>query len=99
MTIKSSELLNGNLQSSLPAAASVELIHNFTLVHDDIMDNDNVRHNVTTVHQQFGIPLAILSGDVLFSKAFQVISTHGKKVGLDQSVLLRMVDVVIHFLY
>ena len=60
MTIKSSELLNGNLQSSLPAAASVELIHNFTLVHDDIMDNDNVRHNVTTVHRQFGIPLAIL---------------------------------------
>ena len=51
MTIKTSELLNGNLQSSLPAAASVELIHNFTLVHDDIMDNDNVRHNVTTVHQ------------------------------------------------
>jgi geranylgeranyl diphosphate synthase, type I len=94
MTIKTSELLNGNLQSSLPAAASVELIHNFTLVHDDIMDNDNVRHNVTTVHQQFGIPLAILSGDVLFSKAFQVISTHGKKVGLDQSVLLRMVDLL-----
>ena len=82
MTIKTSELLNGNLQSSLPAAASVELIHNFTLVHDDIMDNDNVRHNVTTVHRQFGIPLAILAGDVLFSKAFQVISIYGKKVGL-----------------
>ncbi len=94
MTIKSSELLNGNLQSSLPAAASVELIHNFTLVHDDIMDNDNVRHNVTTVHRQFGIPLAILAGDVLFSKAFQVISIHGRKIGLDQSVLLRMVDLL-----
>jgi geranylgeranyl diphosphate synthase, type I len=94
MTIKSCELLNGNLHSSLPAAASVELIHNFTLVHDDIMDNDNIRHNVTTVHRQFGIPLAILAGDVLFSKAFQVISVHGKKVGIDQSVLLRMVDVL-----
>ncbi len=94
MTIKSCELLNGNLQSSLPAAASIELIHNFTLVHDDIMDNDNIRHNVTTVHRQFGIPLAILAGDVLFSKAFQVISVHGKKVGIDHSVLLRMVDVL-----
>jgi geranylgeranyl diphosphate synthase, type I len=94
MAIKSSELFNGSLESSLPAAASVELIHNFTLVHDDIMDNDNVRHNVTTVHRQFGIPLAILAGDVLFSKAFQVISIHGKKVGLDHSVLLRMVELL-----
>jgi len=94
MTIKSSELLNGNLESSLPAAASVELIHNFTLVHDDIMDNDNIRHNVTTVHQQFGIPLAILAGDVLFSKAFQMISIYGKKAGLDEPVLLRMVDLL-----
>ena len=94
MTIKSSELLNGSLESSLPAATSVELVHNFTLVHDDIMDNDNVRHNVTTVHRQFGIPLAILAGDVLFSKAFQVISIYGKKVGLNQSVLLRMVDLL-----
>lgn len=94
MAIKSSELFNGSLESSLPAAASVELIHNFTLVHDDIMDNDNVRHNVTTVHRQFGIPLAILAGDVLFSKAFQVIAIHGKRAGLDQSVLLRMVDLL-----
>lgn len=94
MTVKSSELLNGNLQSSLPAAASVELIHNFTLVHDDIMDNDNIRHNVATVHRQFGIPLAILAGDVLFSKAFQVISIYGKKVGIDESVLLRMVELL-----
>ena len=94
MTIKSCQLLNGNLQSSLPAAASIELIHNFTLVHDDIMDNDNIRHNVTTVHRQFGIPLAILAGDVLFSKAFQVISIYGKRVGIEQSVLLRMVELL-----
>ncbi len=94
MTIKSSELLNGNLQSALPAAASVELIHNFTLVHDDIMDNDNIRHNVTTVHRQFGTPLAILAGDVLFSKAFQVISVYGKNIGTDESVPLRMVELL-----
>ncbi|TVP40697.1 polyprenyl synthetase family protein [Candidatus Nitrosocosmicus arcticus] len=94
MTVKSCELFNGDLQLSLPAAASVELIHNFTLVHDDIMDNDNVRHNVTTVHRQFGTPVAILAGDVLFSKAFQVISISGKKIGIDQSVLLRMVDLL-----
>ena len=38
------------------------------------MDNDSLRHNVPAVHKQFGVPVAILSGDVLFSKAFQIIS-------------------------
>ena len=50
------------------------MIHNFTLVHDDIMDNDELRHGVPTVHRKFGMPVAILAGDVLFSKAYQIIS-------------------------
>jgi len=50
------------------------MIHNFTLVHDDIMDNDEMRHGVPTVHKKFGMPIAILAGDVLFSKAYQIIS-------------------------
>src|SRR3972149_6491111 len=58
----------------MPAASAVEMIHNFTLVHDDIMDNDEIRHGVPTVHKKFGIPIAILAGDVLFSKAYQVLS-------------------------
>jgi geranylgeranyl diphosphate synthase type I len=56
------------------AASAVEMVHNFTLVHDDIMDNDEIRHGVPTVHKKFGMPIAILAGDVLFSKAFQIIS-------------------------
>ena len=56
------------------AASAVEMVHNFTLVHDDIMDNDEMRHGVPTVHKKFGMPIAILAGDVLFSKAFQIIS-------------------------
>jgi geranylgeranyl diphosphate synthase type I len=58
----------------MPAASAVEMIHNFTLVHDDIMDNDEMRHGVPTVHKKFGMPIAILAGDVLFSKAYQTIS-------------------------
>jgi len=58
----------------MPAASAVEMVHNFTLVHDDIMDNDEMRHGVPTVHKKFGIPIAILAGDVLFSKAYQVIT-------------------------
>ena len=94
MTVKSSELFGGTLNQSLPAASAVELIHNFTLVHDDIMDNDNLRHNVKTVHKQYGIPLAILSGDVLFSKAFHMISSLGNKAGINDSRLIKMIKLL-----
>ena len=75
LVIKSCEILGGTVKQALPAAASIEMIHNFTLVHDDIMDNDDMRHGVPTVHTRFGIPIAILAGDVLFSKAFETISS------------------------
>jgi geranylgeranyl diphosphate synthase type I len=90
MTVKSCQLFGGRMENSIPYASSVELVHNFTLVHDDIMDNDNFRHNVSSVHNQFGIPVAILSGDVLFSKAFQIISSYGLKSGLSSETLIKM---------
>ena len=74
MVMKSCEILGGKLKDAMPAACAVEMIHNFTLVHDDIMDNDEMRHGVPTVHKKFGIPIAILAGDVLFSKAYQILS-------------------------
>lgn len=74
MVMKSCEILGGKLSDSLPAASAVEMIHNFTLVHDDIMDNDEMRHGVPTVHKKYGLPIAILAGDVLFSKAYQLLS-------------------------
>ncbi len=94
MSVKSCQLFGGKLETSIPYASSVELIHNFTLVHDDIMDNDNLRHNVAAVHKQFGVPVAILSGDILFSKAFQIISYYGKKSGLSSETLLKMVHLL-----
>lgn len=74
MVIRSCQILKGTVSKAMPAASAVEMIHNFTLVHDDIMDNDEMRHGVPTVHKKFGMPIAILAGDVLFSKAFQVIT-------------------------
>ena len=74
MVIKSCQMLGGKRSEAMPAAAAVEMVHNFTLVHDDIMDNDEVRHGVPTVHKRFGMPVAILAGDVLFSKAYQAIT-------------------------
>ena len=74
MVIRSCQILGGKVSNAMPAASAVEMVHNFTLVHDDIMDNDEMRHGVPTTHKKFGMPIAILAGDVLFSKAYQVIS-------------------------
>ena len=74
MVIKSCQVLGGSKAKAMNAANAVEMVHNFSLVHDDIMDKDEMRHGVPTTHKRYGIPLAILAGDVLFSKAYEVIS-------------------------
>jgi geranylgeranyl diphosphate synthase type I len=55
----------------LTAAVSIEIIQSFTLIHDDIMDDDDVRRGVEAVHRKFGLSTAILAGDTLYSKAFE----------------------------
>jgi len=74
LVLKSCKVLGGKQSDAMAAASSVEMIHNFTLVHDDIMDNDEMRHGVPTTHKKFDMPLAILAGDVLYSKAYHTIS-------------------------
>jgi geranylgeranyl diphosphate synthase, type I len=91
LVIKSSELFGGNLRRALPAAAAVELVHNFSLVHDDIMDNDDMRHSVQTVHKHYGMPLAILAGDILFSKAFELLAVNGRAKGISEKAICEMV--------
>lgn len=73
LVIQSCRAVGGCMDSVLPAAAAVELIHNFTLIHDDIMDQDNFRRGAPTVHVLWGLPTAILAGDLLFSKAFEAL--------------------------
>jgi geranylgeranyl diphosphate synthase, type I len=92
MVVKACEMFEGTKFRALPAAASVELIHNFSLVHDDIMDNDDVRHGVPTVHRSYGVPLAILAGDILFSKAYQMIVENCSKLGISDARICDMVS-------
>ncbi len=91
MVIKSCEMLGGTLKRSLPAAGAVELVHNFTLVHDDIMDNDEMRHSTATVHRSYGTPLAILAGDILFSKSFELLTFNCRKAGISEKAISMMV--------
>ena len=69
--------LGASEEAAIPFASSVELIHNFTLIHDDIIDRDEFRRGVPTVHKLWGEPLAIIAGDLLFAKAFEVMSEAG----------------------
>ena len=80
MVFKSCMMLGGKQSDAMAAASAVEMIHNFTLTHDDIMDNDDIRHGVPTTHKKFDMPLAILAGDVLYSKAYHTISSKSKLV-------------------
>ena len=64
------EAAGGNWRAALPAAAAVELLHNFSLIHDDIQDNSPLRRNRPTVWVKWGAAQAINAGDVLFTLAF-----------------------------
>jgi geranylgeranyl diphosphate synthase type I len=59
----------GNWRQAVPAAADVEILHNFTLIHDDIQDNSPTRRGRPTVWKLWGVPLAINAGDAMFALA------------------------------
>lgn len=59
---------------ALPLAAAVELFHNFTLIHDDIIDKDEYRRGVPTVHVKYGVEMAILAGDLLYTESLRSIA-------------------------
>ena len=63
----------GSSDDIVHAALSLEVTHTFTLIHDDIMDDDNLRRGVPTVHTQWDLPTGILAGDVLYARAFEHI--------------------------
>ena len=65
--------VGGDRPKAFPLAVAVEYIHNFTLVHDDLMDGDESRRGMTTIHVKYGMPTAVLAGDALFAKAYQII--------------------------
>jgi len=77
MVVKSCEAVGGKPADAFAAATAIELLHNFTLVHDDIMDNDMLRRGMPTVHTLYSNPLAILAGDLLFAEALDLLLTSG----------------------
>ncbi len=69
LVLLTTQAAGGDWQNALPAAAAVELIHNFSLIHDDIEDNSTLRRGRPTLWMKWGIPLAINTGDAMFTLA------------------------------
>lgn len=70
------ELAGGRAEDALPAALAVEYFHNYTLIHDDIMDNARLRRGRETAHIRFGLNQAILAGDVLMIYAYEYLGRY-----------------------
>ncbi len=74
LAVTIADAVGGKGELALPYGAALEIIHNFTLVHDDVMDNDDTRRGTPAVHTVWGMPTAIIAGDALFARAFEIIS-------------------------
>lgn len=73
------EIFGGKYETALDAALATEYFHNFTLIHDDIMDNAPLRRGFPTVHEKYNLTTGIISGDVLMIQAYQCLSNIDKK--------------------
>ncbi len=76
LTLLAYSLYESDLKKALKPAMAVEVFHNFTLMHDDIMDNAPLRRGKTTVHEKWNTAIAILAGDVMFVKAYDLLLAH-----------------------
>lgn len=76
LTLMAAEAVSISKTESISAALSIELFHNFSLIHDDIMDNAPVRRGFETVHEKWNPNIAILSGDVLLVEAYKQLGAY-----------------------
>jgi geranylgeranyl diphosphate synthase type II len=73
LLLHANHLFGGEIEEALPAAIAIELFHNFTLVHDDIMDKAPIRRGIPTIHKKYGLGTAINTGDLLMIIAYQFL--------------------------
>ena len=83
LVLMACDALGGEDDVALDAALGVEMFHNFTLLHDDVMDNADVRRGKPTVHRRWNSNTAILSGDTMLTLATQFIARTGNKAVMD----------------
>ncbi len=82
LTLMAANIFSGDFKIALPAAYAIEMFHNFTLVHDDIMDDAPLRRGKETVHEKWNINTGILSGDAMLILAYQYFENYPAKTFL-----------------
>jgi geranylgeranyl diphosphate synthase type II len=80
LTLMTAEVFDADYKKALPAALAVEVFHNFSLVHDDIMDDAPLRRGKQTVHEKWNINTGILSGDAMLILAYQYFEKYQPKI-------------------
>ena len=83
LALLSAEAVGGAPEDAVPAAVAVELVHNFSLLHDDVIDGDETRRHRPTAWRVFGLANAILAGDALLTLAFEVLADSTPSVAGD----------------
>ncbi len=73
LSLMSSNVFTDEINDCIDVALAMEVFHNFTLMHDDIMDNAPLRRGMPSVHEKWSLPIAILSGDVMLIKAYELL--------------------------
>ena len=83
LALMACDALGGNTATALDVAVGIEMFHNFTLLHDDVMDKADVRRGKPTVHRRWNDNIAILSGDTMLTIATQYIAKTGSQAVMD----------------
>ena len=94
LSMLSCESVKGDIINVIPLSISLELIHNFTLVHDDIMDKSKLRRGLPSVHIKYGEPTAIIAGDLLFTKAFESMHNTSGDLKIFKNVEYGLIDCI-----
>ena len=87
LTLISADIFSGSPKKALNAALAGEVFHNFSLVHDDIMDSADLRRGNTTVHKKWDNSTAILSGDVMLILAYQIFENYEANIFVPMATL------------
>lgn len=92
LIIELTKILNGPIEEALTIGAAIEILHCYSLIHDDLpaMDNDDIRRGKPTLHKYYNEATAILAGDALLTLAFEVISNDN--LNLNDSVKLKLIN-------
>lgn len=98
LVMKSFELVNGGIsdqQQIVSIASALESVHTFTLIHDDVIDGDEIRRGKPAVHVKWDIPTAILSGDLLFAISLRMVQNSSFDADIKNSIMSDISKVII----